>query len=274
VQRIKILITVKTYPIPSAKYDELVCTAGVREDGSFVRLYPVNFRDLPFSKQYRKYQWIEVAARRHAGRDARKESYRPDCDTIELIGQPLPATGNWRARAKYALAKRSVSMEELREQRRADGTSMGVFKPKEVLDLTWTREAQQDWKPAFKYALAQARLWENRRVTRVPPRKLPYKFQYSFNCDDGRCRGHRMMIADWELGALYWRAMDNGATPEEAANTVRQKFLGQMCAADRDTHFFVGTTLAHPNSWLVVGVFWPKLDQAELARGDEPLLFE
>lgn len=45
-ERMKVLITVKTYPIPSAKYDELVCTAGVREDGSFVRLYPINFRDL------------------------------------------------------------------------------------------------------------------------------------------------------------------------------------------------------------------------------------
>jgi len=27
----KVLITVKTYPIPSNKYDELVCTAGVTE---------------------------------------------------------------------------------------------------------------------------------------------------------------------------------------------------------------------------------------------------
>ena len=64
-KRLRVLITVKTYPIPSAKYDELVCTAGVREDGSFVRLYPINFRDLDYSKQYRKYQWIEVAAEKH-----------------------------------------------------------------------------------------------------------------------------------------------------------------------------------------------------------------
>lgn len=32
-QKLKVLITVKTYPIPSAKYDELVCTAGVTERG-------------------------------------------------------------------------------------------------------------------------------------------------------------------------------------------------------------------------------------------------
>ena len=52
-QKLRVLITVKTYPIPSSRYDELVCTAGVTETGDLVRLYPINFRDLPFSKQYR-----------------------------------------------------------------------------------------------------------------------------------------------------------------------------------------------------------------------------
>ncbi len=52
-EKLKVLITVKTYPIPSAMYDELVCTAGVTESADFVRLYPINFRDLPFSRQYK-----------------------------------------------------------------------------------------------------------------------------------------------------------------------------------------------------------------------------
>jgi hypothetical protein len=42
--RDKVLITVKTYPTLSRKHGELVCTAGVREDGSRVRLYPIPFR--------------------------------------------------------------------------------------------------------------------------------------------------------------------------------------------------------------------------------------
>jgi hypothetical protein len=33
--RTNVLITVKTYPTISVKYDELVCTAGFREDGSW-----------------------------------------------------------------------------------------------------------------------------------------------------------------------------------------------------------------------------------------------
>lgn len=147
--RMKVLITVKTYPIPSAKYDELVCTAGVREDGSFVRLYPINFRDLPFSQQYKKYQWIEVAAVKHRGRDARKESYRPDCATIRLLGEPIPSLGNWKQRAKYALAQRSMSMEELQSLQRVDRTSLGVFRPKRISDLIWQPDAP-DWKAVFQ----------------------------------------------------------------------------------------------------------------------------
>lgn len=270
----KVLITVKTYPIPSAKYDELVCTAGVREDGSFVRLYPINFRDLPFSKQYKKYQWIEVAAEKYKGRDSRKESYRPNCDTIKLLGEPIPAARTWVERAKYVLRGESKSIEHLKERQARDRTSLGIFKPKQVHDLIY-KQAPSDWKPSFKAALAQARLWDDRKVSKEPPRKVPFKFQYVFECDDTRCKkNHRMMIEDWELGALYWKLVDRGATPKAAAESVREKFLGTLCAADRDTHLYVGTILAHPKTWVVIGVFWPKLTSAKRSSTDEPSLFD
>ena len=49
----KILIAVKTYPTLSGKYDELVCTAGFKEDGSWIRIYPIPFRKLEHSSQYK-----------------------------------------------------------------------------------------------------------------------------------------------------------------------------------------------------------------------------
>ena len=55
----RVLITVKTYPTLSRKYGETVCTAGVREDGSWVRIYPVPFRRLDEEEQYTKYDWLE-----------------------------------------------------------------------------------------------------------------------------------------------------------------------------------------------------------------------
>jgi hypothetical protein len=56
----RILITVKTYPTLSRKYGETVCTAGVREDGTWVRIYPVPFRRLDEKQQYKKYDWLEA----------------------------------------------------------------------------------------------------------------------------------------------------------------------------------------------------------------------
>src|SRR3990172_8108103 len=103
-EKTKVLITVKTYPIPSAKYDELVCTAGLLESGDFIRLYPINFRELPQNQQFRKYQWIEVDVQKHIGSDVRKESYKPNCDTIGVLGEPIPANpGNWSKRSKIVL---------------------------------------------------------------------------------------------------------------------------------------------------------------------------
>ena len=45
VKKERVLVTVKTYPTLSTKYGEtVVCTAGVREDGTWVRIYPVPSR--------------------------------------------------------------------------------------------------------------------------------------------------------------------------------------------------------------------------------------
>src|SRR4030042_3072405 len=156
-ERLRVLITVKTYPIPSAKYDELVCTAGVTEVGDFVRLYPINFRDLPYEQQYRKYQWLEVTAQRHRGRDVRKESWRPDPETMRILGKPIGTTdGDWSERGKYVLKKVARSMEDLWEQQERDRTSMGIFRPNRVEDLVVTREVAE-WPAKFIDALKQAR---------------------------------------------------------------------------------------------------------------------
>lgn len=257
-ERLKVLITVKTYPIPSKKYDELVCTAGVTEDGRFIRLYPINFRELPFEQQYRKYQWIEVDARRHTGRDSRKESYRPECDTLRVLGEVISSEdGTWRERSRHVLPCCSRSLEHLRDRSNEDRTSLGIFKPKRIDDLVISADAS-DWPEKFKLALLQGRLFEDRVATRQPPRKVPFKFQYVFACDDDRCRGHRMMIEDWEVGSLFWRMVDKGATFAEAAQKVRAKFLDEICGRGRNTHFFVGTILAHPGSWVVIGLFYPR----------------
>ena len=273
-EKLKVLITVKTYPIPSSKYDELVCTAGVNEEGDFIRLYPINFRDLPYTQQYKKYQWIEVIANKYEGRDIRKESYLPNCDSIEILGEPIPSNpGNWAERAKFALAKKSNSMEELYYKQNFDNTSLGIFRPKYINDLVISSD-NSEWPPKFLNALKQRRLFEDRERTLVPPRKVPFKFHYCFECDDTRCsRNHRMMIEDWEVGARFWKMVDKGCSHEEASKLVKEKFLNDLCGSDKETYFYVGTILAHPKNWLVIGVFYPKIKSKKVKSDSTLSLF-
>ncbi|HSW45372.1 MAG TPA: hypothetical protein VLM89_07360, partial [Phycisphaerae bacterium] len=223
---------------------------------------------------YRKYQWIEVRARKCGGRDARKESYRPDCESICTRGEPIhPRRGDWSERAKYVLAKASASMEDLYDQQARDRTSLGIFRPKVVHDLIITPD-DPEWKAGFKAELAQARLWDDRKASREPPRKVPFKFQYRFECDDHRCKSHRMMIEDWEVGALYWKLVDKGKSPQEAADQVKARFLHQLCGKDKDARFYVGTILAHPKTWLVIGVFYPTIKKTGSKHSADPMLFD
>ena len=63
----KVFVTVKTYPNLSTAYEELVCTAGVLEDGSWIRLYPIPYRHMTNDKQYKKYHWMEADVKRRQG---------------------------------------------------------------------------------------------------------------------------------------------------------------------------------------------------------------
>jgi hypothetical protein len=112
-ETIRMVVAVKAYPVLSTKYHEAVCIAGVRTDSLFearwVRLFPVQFRDLPQEKQFDKWDEIEVTASKHSG-DSRPESYRPNVETIRVLGR-LSTTQNWKAR-------RAVSRWPARDRRR------------------------------------------------------------------------------------------------------------------------------------------------------------
>ena len=95
----KVLIAVKTYPTISKKYDELVCTAGVQEDGSWIRIYPMPFRKLDYENQYKKYQWMEAPFKKNQS-DPRPESYSvTDIDKIKLLNS-VDTSHNWSERKK------------------------------------------------------------------------------------------------------------------------------------------------------------------------------
>ena len=109
-----ILIVVKTYPEISSKYTETVCTAGINADTKkLVRLYPIRFRYLEGSQQFKKYQWVRANIRK-APADSRPESYNIDPESIELMNI-IPAGKTWEERYSWLINENTVfpSVESL-----------------------------------------------------------------------------------------------------------------------------------------------------------------
>lgn len=260
----RVLIAVKTYPVLSDKYIELVCTAGFREDGSWIRIYPSPFRFLEDTKRYKKYQWIELDLAKNT-RDKRPESYSPtNIDEIELL-DVIPAGGHWEERRKLILDRNTIhtNLETIKTAAKNDDYSLVIFKPSKILDVIAKPAKEKNWKvskeAAANAALSQGSLFSENVQTdyRLMP-KLPYKFSYKFEDDDGK--SSTLMIEDWEIGQLYWncRKKYDEATSVEK---VRKKYFDDF-ALTKDLFLFLGTTYEWhvrraPNPFVVIGTFHP-----------------
>jgi len=259
--RKQVLMTVMTYPHPSGGYQELVCTAGITEDLEWVRLYPVDYRYRPRSQQFRKYQWIDVELERpEPGKDNRKESYRPNLDSIQLRGEPLSPAKQWRDRREIIDQLPHHTVNELKAQFDIDKTSLGIVRPTQVIDMEIRAVEDPKWKPAWQKLFQQMTMFGPQQK---PLRKIPYTFHYHFECEDSE-KPSVAMCEDWELGTLFLREAERLGSDEAAAESVKNKFLGELCRSDKDTRFFMGTRFPY-NVWLVLGVFWPpKVEQQSL----------
>lgn len=254
----RILITVKTYPTISQSYQELVCTAGFREDGSWVRIYPVPFRKLNYSQQYKKYDWIELELVRRT-KDFRPESFRPKDQEFEVVGH-IDTRNNWEKRKEIVLRNVYEDINSLIRHSKDNKmyTSLAVFKPTKVIDFVWEEDVRE-WPKNKLQQFKQLNLFEQIKGAFEIVRKLPYKFSYIFNGKDGKDR--KLMIEDWEVGVLFWNCLEKYQSEQIACEKVREKFFDDF-VRNKDLYFFLGTTLKYhamraPNPFVIVGVFYP-----------------
>jgi hypothetical protein len=259
-QKTNVLITVMTYPHPSVSHQELVCTAGISDQHEWVRLYPIDYRYRPDDQQFHKYQWVEVElAPRGDGNDKRKESRKPNLDTLKVLGPPLSTGNDWLERRTIIDAMPHHTVNQLKAMHDLNGTSLGIVRPARVLDLV-IEPADREWKPEWQMMFQQLTLFG---PPQKPLAKLPYKWKYVFECEDNPTP-HSGMIEDWELGVLFLKLREE-MEERAAAEKVKEKYLNVLCAPTRDTRFFMGTVFPY-NTWIVLGVFWPP-------KGYQPVLF-
>jgi hypothetical protein len=249
-----VLVTVKAYPAVSKKRGEVECVAGIDvATPRWIRLFPVPFRDLPLVSQFKKYETIEVEVEK-ASNDPRPESHTPNTDSIRVVRQALRA-GKAQERRSYVEPLLRPSMCAIRRAREANGDSPGVFRPGELLDFTWERD-DSPWDAAQEAKLQQISLLMPDKTTLE---KIPYRFRYLYGCTyEPRCNGHSQTIIDWEIQQAFRSWRDEHQSEEVALERIRYKWAEQMFGPKRDTYFYTGNQHLNPNSFLILGVFWPE----------------
>jgi hypothetical protein len=249
----RILITVRTYPVPARKGVEVSCTGGITDDGKWIRLYPVPYRSLEESRRFKKYQWINVSVTRPRN-DARPESFTPRLDSLQ-IGETVSPADNWRARREIIRPLMRPSLCAIRREHEEKGSpTLGIFKPAHITRLTIEDAEQPNWTAEQLNILRQIPMFEKAPTDELE--KLPFDFKYQFRCSDDSCSGHHLTCFDWEIGQAYrsWRREygDDWEPP------FRNRFDSEMINK-KDTHFFVGNLHQFPTSWIIVGLFYPPL---------------
>lgn len=274
-ERKRVYIVVKTYPTISKKYAELVCTAGVLEDGSWIRLYPIPFRKLDIEQKYKKFTWINIDVVRNTS-DFRPETFKPyNLDTIVIEEEPKQRETPWNLRKDIIFRNKKIytNLTELIAKAKDDGISLAIFKPTKILDFL-CEETTRDW-PKDKLELLEVKS-RQQNFFQTPEeiekefrvvKKVPYKFFYKFEDDSGKTS--RLMIEDWEIGMLYFHCLWRAENDEKVAvSKVKEKYLTEF--AKRDLYFFLGTTKAFhnvaPNPFIIIGVFYPPKNIFEQMR--------
>lgn len=265
----KILILVKTYPAISKKYTELVCTAGMDENGNWYRLYPIPFTKLNNEQQYSKYRWIEAQICKNE-EDPRLESYKIKYENIKLLEQIK--SNDWDQKRKIVLKQKVFNdLSELIQLSRNTNMSLAVFKPTKIINFICkpdSREYPKERLEAIDAERKQLNLFSNEKdnvdIFKIV-NKLPYKFSYTFEDINGR--RSTLMIEDWEIGSAFWNWKKHYKSEEIVLDKIREKFFDEF-TKKKDLYFFLGTTRQFHgwsnNPFIIIGIFYPPKKEATL----------
>ncbi len=255
--RLSLIVTVKAAPNPSERYGETVCVAGLSTDlerRGWIRLYPINFRELNSEEKFRKYDMITVDAKPARG-DQRRESWKPVITSVKKAGHLQP----WRPRQSWLDPYVENSMCQLNRAVRKDpnAKSLALIRPNEVTKLEivdhpgWSADDQRK----IDAYVNQLDLFDTQE--RIPLEAPRFKGFYHYRCHDTQCGGHRQGMLDWEFVAFQRKRLV-GLPAGKARQVLIDKFLGELCGPDRDVAFYVGNQAKRPHVFSVLGVYWPK----------------
>lgn len=262
----KVFITAKTYPTKSSSYQELVCTAGITEDGEWVRLYPIPFRKLYKDSQFNKYTWIE-AELGSSFNDHRPDSRKINISSLEIL-EHVDTDNNWAKRRQIILNNTPVYTNIktiISKAQKENSMSLCTFKPTEFLEVEIIEKTNikiytHEEKIKFKNSNHSLFDEEDSADEFIMMPEIPYKFKLPFIDDSGKKSS--MSIIDWEISQLYL----NLKKKEKNENIVIQKVKDKIESfiANNDLHLFLGTMRTmhsrSKNPYTIIGLFYPPKD--------------
>ncbi|RLE78476.1 MAG: hypothetical protein DRJ52_10365, partial [Thermoprotei archaeon] len=259
--REKIVVIAKTYPEVSSKHGPLVCVAGVNEYGEWRRLYPIPYK-IWVDKEYedirfKKWDIIEVEVKK-ASHDPRKESRKVvDWRKIKIIDH----IKRWDYRLHIISRLLDPDIESVVNSDR----SLGVVKPRRIVDF-YAKPRKRLRDKAEKIVLNKMDeadsiitlleyvemkdkyLLPDIKEKDIKVEKTPW-IGYRFYCSNPLCRGHEMMVIDWEAQELFrkYRQVDG---------PVKKKLYDDMITK-RDLYFVIGNTWRYYKSFMIISLFYP-----------------
>lgn len=251
---LRVLITVKAAPNPSAQYGETVCVAGLRVDPGhegWVRLYPINFRFLEEDLKFKKYDVIEVDAK-PSRNDNRRESWNPAMNSLRFATH----LDGWPRRMKQLSPFSGDTMCALQRRANDGGASLGLVRAQQVHALTvkehpgWTPEDQAK----IDAYVNQIELFDDHPKTALEAPR--FTVHYHWTCPEPGCDGHRQQLLDWECPALQRRLP---ADPEAAKAGLRRRWFDEICRAENDVFFYVGNQAKRRQTFSILGAAYPRV---------------
>ena len=232
----QILVLVRATPEQSRKHDHLVCVAGINENNQWRRLYPFRFSYGEGLIDFRKRDLIEVTLA-NPDNDKRRESRK-------VIHHQNMSSRLTDEEVRERILPLVSSIEKLSEE----NASLGVIKP-ELQGIDVTVNSTDIYDEQTYFSIAGDYLERRERV------KMPVELKYRFRCrDEPECRGHNIILIDWELNELARNVMRRENDLKVIEEKIKARFFDFM--KTRDVYFFMGTHFRF-GSWLIIGIFYP-----------------
>lgn len=231
--------------------------AAVTEDGrEMLRLYPIRYRHLPKSRQFSRYDLVEMLVDRPRD-DHRAESRHVDEESIRIISRGTELSDV----AKIQLWKPHISpsLTALHDENVKNGRSFGIVRPDlNSLKFFIERESEADTasRKLNQAGFQQVSLFEQ-PLAELP--KTEYSFGYRFTSDG---HAHKHYIHDWEVQAAYLSYRRR--YKEDALSRLRQEYGENI--PSHNPHFVMGTMKAHPQTFITIGILRTGLDPVELDK--------